>query len=479
MGIIAKNNKKNQLINQNLRDSYVILHLKFVKRQGEYMKFTKMSLVAALLIGSSAFAIDNVKVSGDAKLYYQTDDAVHNAGQNNASDSLFNKGNSAVEAALTIGMTADLTKNISAGVKGTVITTLGLYNNLVSSTWTGGVEDTYVINEAWLAATVGNTTGKIGRMPLDTPLVFTETWSLVENTFEAAVVINQDIPDTTLVGAFVGQHDSAAVLGGGITQAESPFTSFYDGAYAVGVVNNSIKPVTLQAWYYGAQTSVDVEQFLNNADFAGVELSHLDAFWLQADGSIEGVKLGAQYSKNTYDLKGAPKSSIDNDVFALMAGYEMKDVASFKVAYSQTGKEKDAGLGAGMNLATLADNNGRVARPQSKLYTEAWWNYAYVTRADVKAWNVAVEGNAAGIDLGAYYTQADQGSNGVAGQVGTDMKEFTVTAGKDFGPLNATLAYIYTKADDQNTQDKNGNDFNTDGKGKAFNTIQAYLTVNF
>ena len=34
------------------------------------MKFTKMSLVAALLVGSSAFAIDNVKVSGDAKLYY-------------------------------------------------------------------------------------------------------------------------------------------------------------------------------------------------------------------------------------------------------------------------------------------------------------------------------------------------------------------------------------------------------------------------
>jgi len=33
-----------------------------------------MSLAATVLFGASAFAIDNVKVSGDAKLYYYTDD---------------------------------------------------------------------------------------------------------------------------------------------------------------------------------------------------------------------------------------------------------------------------------------------------------------------------------------------------------------------------------------------------------------------
>jgi len=443
------------------------------------MKFTKMSLVAALLIGSSAFAIDNVKVSGDAKLYYSTDDAVHNAGGQNASDSLFNKGNSVGEAALSIGLTADLTKNVSAGFKGTVITTLGLYNNLVSSTWTGGTEDTYVVDEAWLATTMGKTTVKLGRMPLDTPLVFTETWSLVENTFEAAVVVNQDLPDTTLVGAYVGQHDSAAVLGGGIAQANSPFVSFFDGAYTVGIINNSIKPVTVQAWYYGAQTSIDVQTFLSDLAFAGVELSHLDAIWLQADGNVEGIKLGAQYTKNDYDLKNAGVGSVDNDAFALMAGYEMKDIATFKLAYSQTGTEKVAGLGAGMNLATLADGNGVAGQPKSKLYTEAWWNYGYVTQADTKTWTVSAKASVADIDLGAYYTDADQGNNGTAGATGDDMKEFTLTAGKDFGPLNATVAYIYTKADDQNEKAKDGTYFNTDHKGKAFNTVQAYLTLNF
>ena len=57
-----------------LRILYAIMLIEICNIQGEYMKFTKMSLVAALLIGSSAFAIDNVKVSGDAKVYYSTND---------------------------------------------------------------------------------------------------------------------------------------------------------------------------------------------------------------------------------------------------------------------------------------------------------------------------------------------------------------------------------------------------------------------
>jgi imipenem/basic amino acid-specific outer membrane pore len=457
--------------------------MKFVKKQGEYMKFTKLSLVAALLAGSAAFAIDNVKVSGDAKLFYSTDDAVHNAGAGNNSDSMFDKANSMGEAAVSVGMTADLTKNVSAGVKGTVITTLGLYNNLVSSTWTGGIEDTYVIDEAWLATTMGKTTVKVGRMPLDTPLVFTETWSLVENTFEAGVVINQDIPNTTLVGAYVGQHDSAAVIGGGgLKQSNSPFASFYDGAYAVGVVNNSFKPLTVQGWYYGAQADVNASTLLGTT--GNIRISHVDAYWLQADlacQKIPGLLAGAQYTSFKGDLQNAGTiSDTKNDAFALMLGYEMKDVATVKVAYSQTGEEKNSlEVGAGFNLATLAGSNGVARGAQSKLYTEAWWNYGYVTRADVQAITVTAEGQAAGIDLGAYYTQTDAGKNKGTAVRNQDLTELTLTASKSYGPLDATLAYVYTKADDQNTQAKDGTNFNSNGTGKAYNTIQAYLTLNF
>ena len=67
------------------------------------------------------------------------------------------------------------------------------------------------------------------------------------------------------------------------------------------------------------------------------------------------------------------------------------------------------------------------------------------------------------VDLGAYYTQT---STPVAGASDLNMKEFTLSAGKTIGALDATLAYIYTDADDQNN-------------AQDYNSIQAYLTLNF
>ena len=443
------------------------------------MKFTKMSLVAALLIGSSAFAIENTKVSGNAKLYYSTTDALSGYDENvynksaatpRKSGDLFSKDSSAADIAVNLNVTTDLFKNdtvaISAGAGYTVLTTLGLENNLVSGVWgsshtaTGSnsaygakVENANWMTEAWIAATAGKTTVKLGRMELDTPLVFTEKWSIEKNTFEAVVVVNQDIPDTTLVGAYVGNGngttDGKVALNGtntrlevaaaGVVNTDGKFTTYgTDGAYAVGIVNNSVKPLTVQAWYY--------------------DLTRLaTAYWLQADLNMEGILAGAQYTAQELKASGSDTA----DTYALMLGYEMKDVATIKVAYSDS---NDKGALTAANTATSTG--------ASKLYTEAWWNYGYVTAKDTTAWNVAVEGKAAGIDLGAYYTQADQGTSNGAKDI--DMKEFTVTAGKSFGPLDATVAYIYTKADDQN-------DNTNDGivNGEAYNMIQAYLTLNF
>jgi hypothetical protein len=462
------------------------------------MKFTKMSLVAALLMGSSAFAIDNIKMSGDAKLFYATSDAksgydqAYNAftnGYTKKDGDLFSKDSSAADAALSLNITADLYKNdmvsISAGAGYTVLSTLGLENNLVSNVWGGShqatfgtgasygtvnggalngakVENANWMTEAWLAVTAGKTTVKLGRMELDTPLAFTETWSAEKNTFEAIVAVNQDIPDTTLVGAYVGNGNGSETFGqanmasninpiAGVSLAYAPvvngggkFATYgRDGAYAIGAINNSFKPLTAQAWYY------------NVMDVA-------TAYWLQADLNMEGIVAGAQYTGLKADAVGAK----EDNVYALMLGYEMKDVATFKIAYSDVNKNGSVGA-AGFNTATSTG--------ASKLYTEAWWNYGYVTRSDTQTISVSAEANVATIDLGAYYTDANQGSKkDIAGNElrNVDMKEFTLTAGKDFGPLNATLAYIYTKADDQNIKP-----YAT--KGSSYNSVQAYLTLNF
>jgi hypothetical protein len=425
------------------------------------MKFTKMSLVAALLIGSSAFALDNVKVSGDADLYYSTTDA--------GSNTMFDKDASAADTAVNLNLTADLFANdlvsVSAGAGYSVLSTLGLEQNLVSSVWGGSHAITgntssrgaYVntaswMNEAWLAATTGKTTAKVGRMALDTPLAFTETWSAEENTFEAAVLVNQDIPNTTLVGAYVGNGNGTENLAGrpaqgpvataAVVNQDGAFDTYgKSGAYAAGIINNSYAPLTAQAWYY------DVVQVAT-------------AYWLQADLDasslgVKGLTLGVQYC----GMDSAASGSKTDSVYALRVGYEMKDMFAASVAYSQTNDDGTIGY-AGFNTATAAGT------AQSKLYTEAWWNYGHVTLSDTTAYNVTVTSPVEGLfDLGLYYTYADQGKAKDAAMAGAgDVTEFTATAGKSFGPLDLTAAYIYS-------------DF---GKaGGSNNTVQVYASVNF
>jgi hypothetical protein len=439
------------------------------------MKFTKMSLVAALLVGSSAFAIENVKVSGDANVFYQTTDGV------NGNKSLFEKDASSADIGLNLNLTADLAKNdmlsISVGAGYTVLTTLGLENNFVSNVWggshavTGGTNQTFVgkvensawLNEAWVAVSAGKSIVKLGRMELDTPLAFTEKWSIEKNTFEAAVLINQDIPDTTLVAAFVGNGNGTEGFGTGgtlrgpvgsapLVNQDGKFATYgADGAYAVAVINNSFKPLTVQAWYYNVSKVAT-------------------AYWLQADlacQEVPGLMAGIQYSgldvesnmNKVFGAGGTGAVKTDTDALALMVGYEMKDMFTAKLAYSQIGKN----LHAAFNTATAAGT------AQTKLYTEAWWAYGKVTQADASTVNLTVTSPVNGMfDAGLYITDVSaKGSKDVLGNYGTDVTEIAVTASKSFGPLDTTLAVIY----DELTPNA--------GATNKEAYVQAYLTLNF
>ena len=441
------------------------------------MKIVKMSLAAAVLVGASAFAIDNVKVSGNAQLFYSTQDA---KGLTGGSASLFDKDSSAADAGLNLNISADLAKNslvtVSAGAGYTVLSTLGLENNFVGNVWGGAhtatagtgasygsgllggakVENANWMNEAWVAVSLNQlskSTVKVGRMELDTPLAFTEKWSIEKNTFEAGVLINQDIPNTTLVAAYVGNgngteaygdlgvhqsnvlHQSLAV--GPVVNANGNFATYgSNGAYAYGIINNSWKPLTAQAWYYDVSKTAQ-------------------AFWLQADLDtttlgLAGVTAGIQYANvdasDTVSGSGASKTT------AGKLGYAVKDMFAASVAYSAV---SDQGLVGAANTATSTG--------ASKLYTEAWWNYGQVTAIGASAWNVTLTSPVNGLfDAGLYITSVDQKRDR------QDMTEVAVTAGKKFGPLDATLAYISTSFNNKNT-----------GPLLDSNTVQAYLTLNF
>ncbi len=473
------------------------------------MKLVKMSLLAATLITSSAFAIDNVKVSGDARLYYEAVGSTEENGIAPGQDlehDLFDQQSSNGQVALNLGLTADLMENVSAGVSLTLTDTLGLEQNLVGGTWAGPIAGAGVtralaaylpgnyatqwwVSEAWVAGTLGKTTAKVGRQYLDTPLAFSEKWNIASNSFTAAVLLNQDIPDTTLVAAYVGQGNGDYTTVGMADSSTSPFEGYSarnnvidvvgnelgvnlggqaggNGAYAVGAVNNSWKPLTVQAWYYNVVNAVD-------------------AGWVQADLAMDmGLLVGAQYAvimpKDNIRFGGGTGkvdvASLDvenSTAMSLMAGWSFGDVATVKAAFSQTA---DDGL---LNIQNTATGD------RSKLYTEAWWNRGVVGLPGTTAFTLAGNGEIGDVlgwfaQYSNYATDTDWSSTAVAADPSEDKaQELALGVDKSFGALDTSIAYIHTDAD-----------FASDGSGLmqavsgaagdyTDDRLQVYLTLNF
>ena len=395
------------------------------------MKFTKLSLIAAIAV-TTAMAGD-AKISGDARLYYGTTDA-------NGAD-LFNKNGATGDSAINLNYTKDLVDGVTANVGVTGISTLGLENNLVSGTWVthnkGDVQDSVWIDTANLVLKpIDKTMLVVGRQTLDTPLAFTETWNITKNTFDAAVAVDNHLEKTTLVAAYVGRgngHNGFTNVNGGqsaygaLSAGQSAATGVMNGgAYAAAVVTKMIPMTTAQAWYYNVKNQAN-------------------AFWLQADvAPMKELSVGGQYSQ--ISPKGGFAAKDDTKAVAVKAGYNVAGI-DLAAAYS---KVDDKGLVYMGNTAVAGAHGG-----QSKLYTEAWWNYGYVGQAGAKTAMVSASMG----DFTAQYTTVanDNGAN-------LEMDEITLTATKKVGPIDASVALINTSSADSAI----------DG-----NTVQVYLTAPF
>ena len=379
------------------------------------MKFTKLSLIAALAV-TSAFAGEST-IGGDAKLFYGTSDA------NNAD--LFNKNGATGNAAVSLDYSKEIADGISLNAGMTGISTLGLESTLVSGVWAGagetGVEDTAWIDVANVTAKLGNTTAVLGRQKLDTPLAFTETWNIVENTFDAFTFVNTDVTDTTLVGSLVTRANGNTIAN--FNNLQGGMTDLGDGIYTAGVVTKLIPSTTAQLWYY---------DFANNDD----------KIWAQADiDVVEGVTVGLQYAQalaNTGD---------DSSVVAGKVAYDANGMGLY-AAYS---KADDKGTNSFANYGGFGMSN---------LYTEAWWNFGYVSKVGAQAISVGASTDMSGLALTAQYTDVTNDSNLAA----DEMSEITLTASKTIAGVDTSLALINTASDVDAL----------DG-----NTVQAYLTVPF
>lgn len=459
------------------------------------MKLGKLSLVAVMALGTSAFAIENVKVSGEVKVIYQTSDVELTPTEDATVDTgMFENGTGAVLAVSpyngasaggisgTLGLTADLLKSVSAGAEVQIYTTLGLENNVFNDNMINAqsgttgftvdanrVKDTSNVSQLWLATTIAKTTVKAGRMELDTPLVFTEKWNVAKNTFEAIVAVNNDIPDTTLIGAWVGKHNGHGAYSadtnnsnnlqheGGFLLAGSPgrtvdmnsFNSFgaynqRNGAYAVGAINKSIPKTTVQAWYFNVVQAAE-------------------AMWLQADAKVDIVSVGAQYATMDPKLDAAtqlPDGLNDSKIWAVKGAVDVAGV-NFYAAYSSA--DKDGALG----FANVSTGD------KTKIYTgtDSIYFDGVVTAPGVDTYKVGAAGAVAGVKLAAAYVNCED-------KFDKTIDGFNVTASTNVGQLGLTAIYeqVNNGASDSVTPGNVGSPFY---KGRDIDTLRLVASLKF
>ena len=179
------------------------------------MKFTKLSLVAALAV-SAAFAGGDIEpvaapvaeypqTSIDGKLtgYYITSD------DGKPTYDMFDKDWSQLGFAATLDVSHKFTENIAAnfGAVGYLNANgqdeFGTTYGYLPNGYFEGQDNGAFINVANITATFMDTTFILGRQLLNTPMLAGFDWLLAPGAFEAYTVANSSIENVTLVGSYV------------------------------------------------------------------------------------------------------------------------------------------------------------------------------------------------------------------------------------------------------------------------------------
>ncbi|MDF1874168.1 hypothetical protein JHD48_00310 [Sulfurimonas sp. SAG-AH-194-I05] len=337
-------------------------------------KILLSAAVAAMALTTTASALEDIKVNGQAKVWYETN--------NGGATGLFDKKNATGELTFKLGMTG---KKGNVGFGATIVQTgtLGLTTNLVNgarsgaantstTTPAGVVDGDMFVSEMYITAPLGaKTLLKLGKQELQTPLAFTEKWASVNNTFDAAVVINNSISNVTLVAAYVGQSNGAALnLNNGFTGSYLNPTGTAGGAGATYML----------AFHYKGGVAVN--------GFAYSIQNVAKAYWIDASTKLAGAKVKGYAVHMATETVGADNTN----AFALSAGMKAGSVNLFAAASTVSDSNAVA--------ASLAVGNTATGSKKTKLPTMGYYlDGLAVSQPGSTALKLKASGKAAGMGL--------------------------------------------------------------------------------
>ncbi len=431
------------------------------------MKKIVLSVVAASTVASiGSFAADDLasafkegKASGQIRAFYINRDYTFadstgavTSNKDLDRDGLALGGKLGFETAPVYGVSAGAvfyTTNAMDASSGTVAKN---DTTLFDRDTAGNRKNATYLGQAYVQAKLGNTLVKVGRQQLDTPLAGSDDARMLPTLFEAAVVINSDIKDTTLIGAHVtriaygtfanGYAGSGTTAAAQTATAELALVSGYGNRtqtttgtnfvtdYKVGVFQSMGKAalgdgaknsgVTAAAAIYKGIPGLTVQVW----DYYAHEI--LNAIYAQADyswkcllnpaatmtGSVQYIKESDMH--DTLNLSSAPYYAVQ---LATKAG-------SFNAAaaYSATGKNNSASFGGNVISpwgGMPAFTQGMVTRHQFFKDTTAWKVSAGYNLKDILGQDITAS---------AYYASFKVNSaNGYTDKVTTTEPGFDIT----------------------------------------------------
>ncbi|MDD4505498.1 MAG: OprD family outer membrane porin [Sulfurospirillaceae bacterium] len=346
------------------------------------MKLAKLSLAAIVVAGlaSSSFAADNLadafkngKVNGELRAWYWDRDTTV------ADADIFNTG-------LILGYVTDSFYGFTLGAT--------FQSNYAPAADTDAkamfAGDEYgsgaVLSEAYVAYNMKNTTVKVGRQFINTPLVSGSGSRMIKQSFEGALVLNTDLPQTTLAAGYVSKYQART---NGLGDApefsktadfQGPGALYFDGAYTALVINKSIANLALVGQYAMVN---DV------AHAADVDVYHVEANYVLP---MSGFKLGFDAAYRASKTEGALSGAgIEGNYLAGRIG--VSELAGFglSLAYGQSDSSDDlvAGMGGGADnlyTNTIIRGGGEAYQANTDAYLfNATYDFSKIGAAGLKA----------------------------------------------------------------------------------------------
>ena len=288
-------------------------------------------------------------------------------------------------------------------------------------------EDYSMIGELYAQYTRGNTTLKLGRQKLDTPMAGSDDARMLPNLFEAYLLINKDIPDTTIIAGHVTRfaqgtfgrvynhsiyRDPTTSSGSKLLSATSGY-SYVDsldqagdfvnaGKYAVGENTKGVSVVS--ATYTGVE-NLKVQLW----DYYAHDI--LNAIYGEANYSwkcllTDAIKpsFAAQFIKED-DIGDAFAGKVSSLYWGAKFGVKVSDLSAY-VAYSQ--QSEAAATSGSLEKSTITPWGGMPAYTQGMVTRHM---FISGTKASKVAATYDFKNLGANVNATGYYTSFDMDAN--------------------------------------------------------------------